>query len=295
MLYRRGRSLSPNVIKPQPAAFHVADVFDRSFWHQFGISALEKTARIAGIIVVYLLLRAVIRRLIDKVIIPVVMRSEQADGAHAGRLRTLAGLLNSVTTYLLAFIFGIMLLSAIGLDPVPLLTTASVAGLAVGFGAQKLVKDVISGFFILLENQYAVGEYVTIGAVTGVVEEVGMRTTRLRDDVGKLYLISNGDITQVCNQSRGPVATFIEVGVAPNADIPAVTAIIDKSGKEISEREDLSFVKPPTVQGISAVDGTKITLRVTCATVNPQHLVDAQVALRSLIHKDLAEAGITLA
>lgn len=282
--------------KPQTHPFRIGDILDASFWRAFGIEALGTVGHIVEIVIIYLLVKAAMRRVIHRVILPIVMRSEQTDALHAARLRTLAGLLNSVVTYVLTFVFGIMLLRAFNLDPIPLLTTASVAGLAVGFGAQKLVKDVISGFFILLENQYGIGDYVTIGPVTGTVEDVGMRTTRIRDDVGKLYTLSNGEITQVCNQSRGAVATFIEIGVAPGTDIDAAKALVDKTGKSLAdERTDLGFDKPPSVQGISAMDATKITLRVTCATENPARLIDAQIILRSVLHEQLVAAGIALA
>ena len=154
----------------------------------------------------------------------------------------------------------------------------------------------ISGFFILLENQYAVGDYVTIGGVTGTVEDVGMRTTRLRDDVGKLYILSNGDITQVCNQSRGAVATFVEIGIAGAADVDKATEVITAAGKELAQqRGDLEFDSPPVVQGLAGMDGSKLTLRVTCPIKAPAKLTDAQVALRSLAHQRLVEAGIGLA
>jgi len=289
-------STTTNTVKSASPHDDVAHLLDAEFWRKFGLEALGTAGHVALIIILYIIVRAAVRRLISRVIVPIVMRTEQADGVHAARLRTLAGLLNSVTAYLLTFVFGVMLLRAFDLDPVPLLTTASVAGLAVGFGAQKLVKDVISGFFILLENQYAVGDYVTIGTVTGVVEDVGMRTTRVRDDVGKLYMISNGDITQVCNQSRGAVASFIEVGIAPSSDVAAATAVVDKAGKDLVERHpDVDFVSAPAVMGIGAMDATKITLRVTCATKNPLRLLDAQIALRSLLHEELVAAGIGLA
>jgi small conductance mechanosensitive channel len=282
---------SPQPIPAQPCAstasaavhaFHLSDVLDASFWHNFGVAALGTIGQIAEIVVFYILMKAAMRRLIHRVIVPILARSEIADGSHAARLRTLAGLLNSIVTYVLTFVFGVMLLRAFHLDPLPLLTTAGVAGLAIGFGAQKLVKDVISGFFILLENQYAVGDYVTIGTVTGVVEDVGMRTTRIRDDVGK--------------QSRGTVATYVEIGVAVDVDIAKATEIVDAAGKELAEKQpDFDFVKPPSVQGISGMEAAKITLRVTCAVDNPLRLIDAQIALRSLIYDKLVEAGIALA
>ena len=154
----------------------------------------------------------------------------------------------------------------------------------------------ISGFFILLENQYGVGDYVTVGAVTGTVEEVGLRTTRIRDDAGKLYILSNGDITQVCNQSRGAVASFVEVGIAAAADVSRATAIINQAGEEIArDQPDLDFAAPPAVQGLGAMDAAKLTLRVSCPVTTPAKLTQAQIALRGLAHQRLVEAEIGLA
>ncbi|MGO8670614.1 MAG: mechanosensitive ion channel family protein [Capsulimonadaceae bacterium] len=267
-----------------------------SFWRHIGVDALDTTLDVAKIIIAYLIVRMVLRRLIRQVVLPMVLRTEKSDSVHAGRLRTLAGLLDSVAGYVLIFVFGVMMLRAFHLDPIPLLTTASVAGIAVGIGAQKLVRDVISGFFILLENQYAVGEYVTIGAVTGTVEDVGMRTTRVRDDAGRLYMISNGDISQVCNQSRGAVDSCIDIGVALTADLSRAMEVINAAGQEMaSSRPDLGFVQPPCAKGVDGTDLTRVLLRVTCATTHPVLLVDAQVAVRSLIFERLTAAGISLA
>jgi small conductance mechanosensitive channel len=254
-------------------------------------------ADVAKIVLLYLLLRFVLRRLVDRVLWPAVKEGEKkVDPAQASRIKTLASLVNSSVSYILTFVFGIMLLRALRLDPIPLLTTASVAGLAVGFGAQKLVKDMISGFFILLENQYGVGDYVTVGAVTGTVEEVGLRTTRIRDDAGKLYILSNGDITQVCNQSRGAVASFVEIGVAAVADVGKATEIINKAGEELAhDQSDLGFAEPPRVQGLGAMDAAKLTLRVSCPVTAPAKLTQAQIALRGLAHQRLVEAEIGLA
>ena len=270
-------------------------VFDRSFWE--GDTSWMVLADVAKIVFLYLVLRFVLRRLVDRVLRPVLAQGEKrVDQAQAARLKTLASLVNSTISYTLSFVFGIMLLRALRLDPVPLLTTASVAGLAVGFGAQKLVKDMISGFFILLENQYGVGDYVTIGAATGTVEDVGLRTTRIRDDQGKLYILSNGDITQVCNQSRGEVASFVEVGIAPATDIGQATDVLNKAGEELArEQPDLGFAEPPSVQGLGAMDGAKLTLRVSCPVTAPTKLTQAQLGLRSLAHRRLVEAGIGLA
>ena len=268
-------------------------MFSPDFWRRFG----DTVWHIVLILLIYVFLRAGLRRLIRRGLEPVLLHgSQRMDPGQAARLKTLAGLINSIVGYVLTFVFGVMLLRTFDLDPIPLLTTASVAGLAVGFGAQKLVKDVISGFFILLENQYAVGDYVTIGAATGTVEEVGMRTTRLRDDAGRLYILSNGDITQVVNQSRGAVDSWLEIGVAAGAEIGKATETINTAGKELAgQRPDLGFAEPPSVQGLGGMDGAKLTLRVTCPVTAPARLAEAQVALRSLIHQRLVEANIGLA
>jgi len=269
--------------------------FDRNFWE--GDASWMVLADVAKIVLLYLLLRFVLRRLVDRVLWPALKQGEKKiDPAQASRIKTLASLVNSSISYILTFVFGIMLLRALRLDPIPLLTTASVAGLAVGFGAQKLVKDMISGFFILLEDQYAVGDYVTVGAVTGAVEEVGLRTTRIRDDAGKLYILSNGDITQVCNQSRGAVASFVEIGIAPAADVGKATDIINKAGEELAHAQSgLGFAEPPSVQGLGAMDAAKLTLRVSCPVTAPAKLTQAQIALRGLAHQRLVEAEIGLA
>ncbi|MCW3058560.1 MAG: Small-conductance mechanosensitive channel [Capsulimonas sp.] len=275
----------------------LGEIFNPEFWKTFLVTARDTAGHVLLILLVYVLLRFTLRRLISGVIVPMAAKTERtSSAAQAARVKTLAGLLNSIVSYLLMFVFGVMLLRAFNLDPLPLLTTASVAGLAVGFGAQKLVKDVISGFFILLENQYSVGDFVTIGSVTGTVETVGMRTTLIRDEVGKLNILSNGDITQVCNQSRGPVATYIEVGIAAAADISQATEIIEKAGEELmKERADLELKEAPKVQGLGAMDAAKITLRVSCLVTSPTHLMEAQLALRGLIHKRLGEASIAFA
>ena len=269
--------------------------FDHAFWE--GDTSLDVLAHVGKILFLYLLLRFILKKLVDRVVLPAVASGgRRVDAENAARIKTLAGLANSAVNYTLTFVFGVMLLRAFHLDPIPLLTTASVAGLAVGFGAQKLVKDVISGFFILLENQYAVGDYVIINSVTGTIEQVGMRTTQIRDDAGRLFILSNGDIAQVCNQSRGAVAAFVEIGIASGADVNKATEIINTAGQEIAKSQPgLGFATPPAVQGLGAMDAARLTLRVACPVTVPAKLTDAQVALRGLIHQRLAEAEIGVA
>jgi len=285
----------PNISASPAPAVSGPTPFDRAFWE--GDTSLDVLAHVGKIILLYLLLRFVLQRLVSRIVLPVIAKGGgRVDDESKARFRTLAGLLNSVVNYTLTFVLGIMLLRAFHLDPIPLLTTASVAGLAVGFGAQKLVKDVISGFFILLENQYAVGDYVLINTVSGTVEQIGMRTTQIRDDAGRLYTLANGDIAQVCNQSRGAVAAFVEIGIAPGADVSRATEVINAAGQELAKTHpELGLAAPPSVQGLGAMDAARLTLRIACPVTAPARLSDAQVALRGLIHQNLAEAEIAVA
>jgi small conductance mechanosensitive channel len=268
--------------------------FSGHFWlgvlEQTGASVLEAAGGLIKIIILYLVARAVIFKLIDRLVAPAIARESAA--SQVARVKTLHGLLKSVAGYLLFFIAAIMALRAFKLDPVPALTTAGVAGLAIGFGAQRLVRDVISGFFILLENQYSVGEYVTMAGVTGVVEEMGMRITRIRDDAGKLNIIANGDITAVCNHSRGAVSVSVEVSVPPDSDPSHIAEILNKAAATLAEqRADINSAFK--YEGVSAMDGTKLTLRFTgsCAAGAQE---DVQMAARERFREALREAGVSL-
>jgi len=248
---------------------------------------------LALFLMLHWILRALIRRTGERL---ALQREAHTYTMQAARVRTLTTLSESFLFYTLIFFFAVSALGLLGVNVLGLVGTAGVAGLAVGFGAQKLVKDVISGFFLLLEDQYGVGEYVTIGGVSGAVEELGMRSTRLRDDDGKLYILSNGDITQVCNHSRGPVASSFEIGIAATADIKAATEAINKG--LAPQVESLSLYEAPYVAGVSATDAAKTTLKVVFhATIlgsakRPSVLA---LTLREVARDALVAAGITLA
>ncbi|MGC8863961.1 MAG: mechanosensitive ion channel family protein [Armatimonadota bacterium] len=167
-------------------------------------AAIAAATRIIVILVAYFIIRFLLLKILNRFVESLIARvSEELLQARRARIRSLQTVLGSAMTFVLGFVAAVMICHTVGINIVPLLTTASIAGLAIGFGAQRLVRDWISGMFILIEDQFGVGDRVTIGAVTGRVEELGMRTTRIRDDNGSLYIIANGDIATVCNHSRG--------------------------------------------------------------------------------------------
>ena len=136
------------------------------------------------------------------------------------RSKTLNHLINSVLKYLIVFIVFVIIMSKIGINIASILAAAGVVGLAVSFGAQSLIKDIFTGFFIILEDQYNVGEHGIINAHEGIVEELGMRITKIKGFDGELYMIPNGTITDVANYCRDNIRVFIDQNIAYNSDIP---------------------------------------------------------------------------
>ncbi|HEV2472884.1 MAG TPA: mechanosensitive ion channel domain-containing protein, partial [Chthonomonadales bacterium] len=212
---------------------------------------------------------------------------------RVGRLETVQSLCKSLTSYLLFFVFGILLLKAIGLDMMPFITTAGVLGLAVGFGSQKLVKDVISGFFIFIDNLFVIGETVTVNGITGQVHEMGTRVTRLLDSSGRLYLIPNGDIGTVTNLSRYPVGDFVEFSVAASADLGKVINTVNSVGNALFEAQDTRLQAAPQFIGTTSFTAASITVRVSVVS-DPVDLAKEQMRVREELRKALTSAGIAL-
>ncbi len=259
------------------------------YWDRVLGSLLDRSFGLLKILAVYLLLRWLIVHMVRRLAVP--MSAIEKDPVQSRRVETLAGLVKSALLYVLAIVALIMALRVLGMDPVPLVTAAGVAGLAIGFGAQKLVRDVISGFFILLENQFAIGETITIAGVTGTVCDVGLRTTRLRDAQGRLFIFPNGDIASVCNHSRGELTVPLDINVAAGTDLDRASDVLDEVAKEVSVQYQLTQAYKS--QGISAFDAGKITLRLA-GSVPPAVQEDFLRDLRAAILERLREEGITI-
>ncbi|MCC6446823.1 MAG: mechanosensitive ion channel family protein [Armatimonadetes bacterium] len=277
------------------------DILTSRFWEELwtkaGMAALESGWDVVRVVILFMVGRILLAKIMNS-ILGSLSRREGREGegeqeAKLARLLTLGTLIRSIGSYILFFIAGIMLLEAFGLKPMSVLATAGVAGLAVGFGAQRLVRDVITGFFILLENQFSVGDYVTIGTASGVVEEMGMRITKIRDDTGRLVILSNGDIVQVINHSRGLNQVAVEFGVSPDTDIEQLQRLVEeKIGSKLADREQ-GVLEAPRLTGIVAMDAARMTLRVT-ARVQPKDRPSAEMALRRELRAGLKEQGINL-
>lgn len=269
------------------------DLFSAVFWKGVPTIVLLRVWDIAKVLIFFLVVRFIAYRLVNRVLNTICNRERGGPTpVSTGRVKTLGSLVKSTISYVLIFISGVMLLKVFNIDIAPVLTAAGVVGLAVGFGAQKLVRDIIAGFFIVLENQYSVGDYITIGAVTGTVAELGMRITQLRDDGGKLVIIANGDIAQVTNHSRGPIQAILEVSIAPDSDLDKARSIINEIGKEVASSVE-GVVTAPKADGLSAADGSKVTIRVS-GEVKAGRTDAIQTALRERILARFGQEGIKL-
>lgn len=173
---------------------------------------------------------------------------------------TIGEVLKSLLKYVVYFIgIGVMLSSLITNVPAGLVTAG---GFAIGIGAQSLVKDLINGFFILFEDQFGVGDHVTIGRFTGIVETIGIRNTSIRDFTGDLHLLSNGTILEVTNHSRGNISFFVDVEIAYEENVEGALKVIERTCKRFEESNSEDVMEPIQVLGVTALGASGISIRV---------------------------------
>jgi len=185
------------------------------------------------------------------------------------RIETLARIFRYVATVLITLVAGMLVLSELGISIAPFLGAAGVVGIAVGFGAQSLVKDFFSGFFMLLENQVRVGDAVELAGKLGVVEEVTLRNTVLRDNEGNVHYIPNGEITVVTNKSRGYAFALIDIGVAYREDLDEVYAVIRATGAELRADPETGpkILEDIEIQGVQDWADSAVIVRCRIKTV----------------------------
>jgi small-conductance mechanosensitive channel len=181
-------------------------------------------------------------------------------GLRAQQLRTLATVIDSVGIAVIVFLALMQALPMFGVDMKPLLASAGIAGLAIGFGAQTLVKDVINGFFILVENQYDVGDTVRLGPVKGTVEEMTLRRTVLRDADGSVHVVPNSQVTIVTNMTRDWTQVSLHVPVAYNESSEKVIRVMKEAADELRNEPEFvaDIVSDPEVPGIERVSAGEV-------------------------------------
>lgn len=199
------------------------------------------------------------------------------------RENTLLKLIENVLAYVVYFIALVNVLAVLSFDVKGLIAGAGVLGLAIGFGAQSLVKDVITGFFIIFEDQFSVGDFVRIGQFEGTVEEIGLRTTKLKVWTGETHILPNGSIIEVTNFSISNSVAVVDVGIAYEENIEKAENVINGLLETLKEKYP-EIVDTPKLLGIQTFSPSDVTLRITAETTPMNHWYIAR-----MMRKDIKE------
>lgn len=259
--------------------------------------------RIAGIVVgaviLYYIIRTVSRRLL-KVAGRKMSDSDRVSREQGMRARTLAGIIRGLIIGALVAVVALMILRELGYDIGPLVAAAGIVGIALGFGAQTLVRDLIGGFFILLEGQFYVGDVIEVAQlrnpIKGMVEDIRLRTTLIRDGEGIMHVIPNGEMRIVSNLTRGWSRVNLDFEVDYREDIPRAMKLIGDAANKVSQPESpvaSVIMDGPEVLGVEKVDGTKVAIRVIART---EPFRDPEVAreIRREVVMALGENGVVM-
>lgn len=211
------------------------------------------------------------------------------------RANAIGSLLTSVTSVTIWAIAILTILPLLGIDITPLIASAGVIGVALGFGAQTMVKDYLSGIFMIIEDQFGVGDVIDVGNVVGTVEEVALRYTRLRDLSGVVWYVRNGEILRVGNRSQGWTLAVVDIPVGYNEDIEKVRTLVDHVGADMDEDPtyDDMLLSAPTFVGVESVSGEAVVIRIVAKAVPEKQVVLAR-AIRERVKTAFDRAGITI-
>ncbi|KQL34738.1 mechanosensitive ion channel family protein [Psychrobacillus sp. FJAT-21963] len=260
-------------------------ILNEETWINLGLIALK--------VIFILIASAIVVRVGKRLLKRVFSVRERSPLAYSERRQnTLLKLLQNILAYAVYFTAILAVLSTFNINVAGLLAGAGILGLAVGFGAQSLVKDVITGFFIVFEDQFAVGDQVMIGQSTGVVLEIGLRTTKVKSYTGELHIIPNGNISEVINYSIYNSLALIDISISYESDIQSVENMIREFLQDLPSKYE-ELVKVPDLLGVQNVAATEVILRVVAETLpNQQHGVARSI--RRDIKNYLDEKGIEI-
>jgi small conductance mechanosensitive channel len=259
---------------------------DQENWSAFGLVTAKRAAAIATILVIALVTRWLIDRLIDRLVkkAEVGVLPDRLTNGRLGRsttepppgstrrvqrAQTMGTLLKSIAAGVIFAIAITMILAELGLDIGPIVASAGILGVALGFGSQTLVKDFLSGVFMIFEDQYGVGDVVDLGGgLTGTVEAVSLRVTRLRDTNGTVWYARNGELLRVGNMSQNWARTVLDVQVSAHEDLVRVRRVLTDVADDLWHDEDFEgvVIEEPEIWGVEAMTPDAITLRLTLKT-----------------------------
>lgn len=261
-------------------------------WFADGSGQLTVLGKISKIIIILILVKIAIK--VSYLVIDKFFEKQKnfKYKIEERKSNTLAVILKSVAKYVIYFIGFIPILEEFGIKTTSILATAGIGGLAIGFGAQNLVKDIITGFFILFEDQFSVGDYIKVGEFEGIVEAMGIRVTKIRDFSGALHIIPNGNIQTVTNRTRGAMRAWVDVGIAYEEDIDKAISVLNNISKEIAKNNS-NIVEGPTVLGVSNLGESDVVLSVIAKT-KPMEQWAVERELRKKIKEAFDREGIEI-
>jgi len=296
----------------EDTAPRLADVWQRALdlreWADTHAEDLaEQATRVLVVVVLALLVRALLHRAVNRVVRTAITGGvfeplkERARGTvfdasplmserRRQRLETLGSVLRSVASFTVFLVAGTMVLAEIGLDLTPVVASAGILGVAVAFGAQNLVRDVLTGMFMLLEDQYGVGDLIDTGNASGTVEAVTLRTTRLRDLDGTVWHVRNGEISRVGNRSQGWSRALVDVPIPLDADVTTVTGRLLAAAQQVADHPSHAgrVLEPAEVWGLESMGKDGLVLRVAVKTA-PLERLPVERELRAALAAALVE------
>jgi small conductance mechanosensitive channel len=280
---------------------------------EFGSSLIDGALKTVLILAVAIVIRLVAHRAIARVAkgvgegrAPALLRPLRERAGHRllgsastlierrrQRAATIGSLLRSVASFVIYGTAFVLVLGEFGVNLTPIIASAGVLGVAVGFGAQNLIKDFLSGMFMMLEDQYGVGDVVDFGPASGTVETIGLRVSTVRDIEGTLWYVRNGEITRVGNYSQHFSIALVDVPVGHGADLHLATEVAARAARAALAEPPLAdeLLGEVQVLGVQSVNAEGLTLRVT-VTTRPGHQVTVRRALSEAVATAFTEAGI---
>lgn len=249
-------------------------------WSQIANNIVATGLQLIVILVVFFIVRALGRKLITTKFTSLGKQRSMSQG----RARTLEKLTLNIFSYILLFVVITFIVDIFNYDVTALIAGAGIVGLAIGFGAQGLVSDIVTGFFILLEKQLEVDEYVTIGGIDGIVEEVGLRTTKLRGFDGTVHFIPNREIGTLSNHSRSNMRALVDISISYDENIDQAITVLQEVCDKIAA-EDERITEGPNVVGVQSLGDSDVVIRIVGRTANME-----QWAVERKLRKAMKEA-----
>ncbi|MGW2519240.1 mechanosensitive ion channel family protein [Streptomyces sp. NPDC001617] len=291
----------PSLQDAQESATNAASWVEQNWSTWLAISL-----RVVLILVIAGVLRAVVQRAITKLIDRMTRTAEAVDGTSLGgllvnnerrrqRSQAIGSVLRSVASFVILGTAALMILGAFQINLAPLLASAGVAGVAIGFGARNLVTDFLSGVFMILEDQYGVGDTIDAGVASGEVIEVGLRVTKLRGDNGEIWYVRNGEVKRIGNLSQGWATAGVDVTVKANEDLDRLKATLDEVAEKMSAEEPWNELlwSPIEVLGLDSVLLDSMVVRVSAKTM-PGKAMTVERELRWRIKRAFDAANIRI-